>query len=224
MLCGSASSWIEKNILSNTGFVGRISYTLTLRELTLAESSQFWPQTIADYEQLKVLSITGGVPKYLEEVNPKVNAEDNIKRLCFTEGGFLVDEFERIFSDILLRDSPLYQKIIRILDTGPKEAIDIQKQLNTTQGRILEYLHELALAGFITRDYTWDLKTGKDAKLSRYRLSDNYMHFYVRYVDAMKRPKGFSIRPVLIHVNGVSEDVIDQDYFTNIIDFSALMR
>lgn len=30
ILCGSASSWIEKNILSSTGFVGRISFTLTL--------------------------------------------------------------------------------------------------------------------------------------------------------------------------------------------------
>ncbi|WP_341812139.1 hypothetical protein [Wolbachia endosymbiont (group A) of Conops quadrifasciatus] len=30
VVCGSASSWIEKNILSSTGFVGRISLTLTL--------------------------------------------------------------------------------------------------------------------------------------------------------------------------------------------------
>ena len=332
VLCGSASSWIEKNILSGTGFVGRISYTLTLRELKLHESAQFWPQTISDYEKLKVLSITGGVPKHLEEINPKISAEENIKRLCFTEGGFLVDEFDRIFSDVLLRDSPLYQKIIYILGSGPKEAQDIQKQLDmTTHGRIHEYLHELELAGFITRDHTWNLKTGKDSKLSRYRLSDNYMHFYIKYIkpniskiqrdiyvlksltslpnwssvmglqfenlvlnnratlhqsleirqediicenpffqrktgttpgcqidymiqtkfqslyvcemkfsknqignaiveevrnkiSALKRPKGFSIRPVLIHVNGVTEDVVDQDYFTNIIDFGSFLH
>src|SRR3989338_7206382 len=42
ILCGSASSWIEKNILSNTGFLGRISFTLTLDELPLYDCQQFW--------------------------------------------------------------------------------------------------------------------------------------------------------------------------------------
>ena len=34
-LCGSASSWIEKNILSSTGFLGRITIDLVLEELPL---------------------------------------------------------------------------------------------------------------------------------------------------------------------------------------------
>ena len=38
IVCGSASAWIEKNILSSAGFVGRISYTLTLEELPLSHS------------------------------------------------------------------------------------------------------------------------------------------------------------------------------------------
>src|SRR5205814_1944724 len=37
-------------------------------------------------------------------------------------------------------------------------------------------------------------------------------------IEALKSPRGFSFRPVLIHVNGVSEDVINKDYFTAIID------
>lgn len=331
VLCGSVSSWIEKNILSSSGFVGRISYTLTLRELSLNDSCQFWPSTISLYEKLKVLSITGGVPKYLEEINTKVSAEENIKRLCFTEGGFFVDEFERMFSDILLRDSPFYKKILHSLATGAKDAETIQKELDLLSvGRLLEYLHELESAGFITRDYTWDLKSGHDSKLSHYRLSDNYTRFYIKYIEpnlskirrgtyvlkslaslpgwhsmmglqfenlvlnnrpqlyrllkidppdivcdnpffqrktktapgcqidymiqtrfqslymceikfsknpidisviqevrerinALKRPKGFSIRPVLIHVNGVTEALMDEDYFSDIVDFEDLV-
>ena len=71
ILCGSVSSWIDKNILSSTGFLGRISYRLTLEELPLKECSQFWLQTksyISPYEKLKVLSVTGGIPRYLEEM------------------------------------------------------------------------------------------------------------------------------------------------------------
>jgi len=29
------------------------------------------------------LSVTGGVPRYLEEVDPRVGAEENVRRLCF---------------------------------------------------------------------------------------------------------------------------------------------
>lgn len=36
-------------------------------------------------------------------------------------------------------------------------------------------------------------------------------------------PKGYSCRPVLIHVNGVHEDVIDSGFFINIIDFGKYL-
>jgi hypothetical protein len=37
-------------------------------------------------------------------------------------------------------------------------------------------------------------------------------------------PKGFSCWPVLIHVNGVTNAVIDSGYFCKIIDFSSLLN
>lgn len=183
IVCGSASSWVEKNILSSTGFLGRISYNLTLKELPLSDCSKFWPSNISFKEKLKVLSVTGGVPKYLEEINPKLSAEENIKRLCFEEGGLLVEEFDQIFADIFLRDSVYYKKIIEILSTGAKEPTEIQKELQiNTPGRLSEYLWELELAGFISRDHTWNIKTGQDSKLSSYRLKDNYLRFYLKYI------------------------------------------
>ena len=40
----------------------------------------------------------------------------------------------------------------------------------------------------------------------------------------LQLPRGFSCRPVLIHVNGVSEDLADSDYFARIIDLSELLK
>jgi len=37
-------------------------------------------------------------------------------------------------------------------------------------------------------------------------------------------PKFFSYRPVLIHVNGVSEELKEQGYFAAIIDFGKLLE
>lgn len=43
-------------------------------------------------------------------------------------------------------------------------------------------------------------------------------------IQRLKVPKRFSIRPVLIHVNGVEDSVLDQQYFDKIIDFGQLLE
>jgi uncharacterized protein len=75
-----------------------------------------------------MLSVTGGIPKYLEEINPRLSAEDNIKRLCFTHGGFLVEEFEQLFSDVFLRDSEFYKKIAETLCSGRRTIGEIESR------------------------------------------------------------------------------------------------
>jgi hypothetical protein len=43
-------------------------------------------------------------------------------------------------------------------------------------------------------------------------------------IKRLKVPRRFSIRPVLIHVNGVEESVLDEDYFDKVIDFGQLLK
>ncbi|OGO91919.1 MAG: hypothetical protein A3F41_02855 [Coxiella sp. RIFCSPHIGHO2_12_FULL_44_14] len=260
-----------------------------------------------------------------------MNAEENISALCFKKGGILVDEFEHIFSNIFQRYTPLYREIVKLLVNGPRETTEISYELQVAiTGLLSEYLEELSLCGFIKRDFTWNIKTGQDSRLSHYRLSDNYLRFYLCYIkkykskidrgnfeftsiaalpewgsifglqfenlilnnrrviqellniksediisdnpffqrhaakqlgcqidymvqtkfntlyvceikfsknligidiikemqqkiDLLKRPKGFSCRPVLIHVNGITDDLLESDYFAAIIDFSQFL-
>lgn len=185
-LCGSVSSWIDKNILSNTGFVGRISLRMTLEELPIDECNLFWKSNayISAYEKLKILSVTGGVPRYLEEIDPSLPADENIRRLCFTKEGLLVHEFNDIFSDLFSKRNDIYKKIVDALANGPREAEDIINSLGRTYtGTTIEYLEDLVTAGFLSRDYTWLLSSGKLSKLSHFRLSDNYSRFYLKYID-----------------------------------------
>jgi AAA+ ATPase superfamily predicted ATPase len=334
-LCGSISSWIEKNILSGTGFVGRITIDLVLEELPLHACNAFWhsKQTrISAYEKFKLLSITGGIPHYLEQIKSNLSAEQNIRDLCFTKGGLLVREFDEIFSDLFSKGKGIHKKIVTCLANGPKEPVQICEEIGKSQGGLYsQYLDELVKAGFVKRDFIWDLKNGEQRKLSRYRVSDNYLRFYLKYIapnrikiekgnipasmlnqlpawegimglqfenlvvhnfkalwkilnisgeevimdgpffqtstvrhpgcqidymiqtrfhtlyvcevkfskdliskkiieemekkiKRLKAPKRFSIRPVLIHVNGVEESVLDQGYFDKVIDFSQLLK
>ena len=335
ILCGSVTAWIEENILQSTGFMGRLSLVLDLEELSLAECNQLFTEIGFHgniYEKFKILSVTGGIPRYLEEIKPDRLADENIKDLCFTKEGILFREFQEIFIDIFARRSETYKRIVEILVEGDKEFSDIVSGLGMTKtGHVSQYVHDLIQSGFIRRDHTWNVKAGKESSLSRYRLSDNYLRFYLKYIDKNKNkisakrfddsslstlpgfasimglqfenlvlnnrdfiwkklnlhstdivtdnpyfqrpqlrkkgcqidyliqtranvlyacemrfsrqeikaevinqmqqkiaqfylPRGFSIMPVLIHVNGVREAILDEQYFTHIIDFTEILN
>ncbi len=186
ILCGSISSWIEKNILSGTGFVGRISLTLQLEELPLSICDLFWKKKrfeISAYEKYMLLAVTGGIPRYLEEIRPDLPAEENIRKMCFEAGGFLFDEFNRIFSDLFSQRSALYKQIVVSLGAGPKERSEIAELIDLkVGGAVSEYLEDLVQAGFITRHPTWSISTVKQSNLTMFRLSDNYLRFYLKYI------------------------------------------
>jgi len=187
ILCGSVSSWIEKNILRSTGFVGRISIDMILDELSISESQEFWgnqKNTISPYEKFKVLSVTGCIPKYLEEIIQNQTAEENIKRMCFQSNGLLFREYEQIFSDLFSRKSKTYSKIIKTLNNQPLDLDEVCENLNIKKGgSVSEYLHNLVLAGFVAEDATWDFKNKKSSKLKKFRLRDNYIRFYLKYIE-----------------------------------------
>ena len=331
ILCGSVSSWIEENILKSTGFVGRISVDMVLEELSAEESGEFWGihrNKVSAHEKFKILSVTGGIPKYLEEVIPSQSAEDNIHRLCFQSNGLLFREFDQIFSDLFSKRAQTYSNIAKTLAHAPLTLDDICEKLDLEKsGSISRCLDDLALAGFVQEDCTWNLSTNEESRLKKFRLKDNYLRFYLRYiepnksriskdlfesksfmympgwesvmglqfenlvvnnlkslckilridlleivnagpffqrttqrqkgcqidlmiqtrhntlyiceikfstsevkssvieemdkkVESISAPKGFSIRPVLIHVNGVSQSVMESKTFNDIVDFA----
>lgn len=334
ILCGSVSAWIEKNILESTGFMGRLSLTIDLKELKMPECNKLLNEIGfrgSAYEKFKILSVTGGVPRYLEEIKPDRLADENIKDMCFMEKGILFREFKDIFIDIFSKRSELYEKIVRVLVDGDKEFEEISVALGKqNNGHMSNHLNNLIRSGFVRRDFTWSIKHSEESSLSRYRLADNYIRFYLKYIeknkikitnkhfgqtsltalpgfqsimglqfenlvlnnrefiweklklypediivdnpyfqrpqlrmrgcqidyliqtkanvlyaceikfskqeiktdiiDEMKKklshfylPRGFSIMPVLIHVNGVNDRIVDAEYFSHLIDFTEAL-
>ncbi len=187
IICGSVSSWIQKNILKSTDFVGRISLELVIKDMTLRESILFFgkkTKLMSDLEKLRILCLTGGVPRYLEEMDYSLSAEQNYKNLCFSRNGFLFTEFKKIFNDIFGRRSAAYLKIVKTLTMGPKNLSEISKATKlSANGVLTEYLEDLDVSGFIRKEKIWDLKNLKEKDKSvRYRMSDNYIRFYLRYI------------------------------------------
>ena len=187
IVSSSIASWMDENILQDTGFFGRIDLTLTLREIAAKYCSAFWDvkgSTISAHEKLKLLNITGGVPRYLEEIDPKLTTEENIQELCFTEGGLLFKEFDQIFHDLFSKRSTACREIVEALaDARSLSQKEICQKIGRANGRkISEYLRDLTESGFISADFLWDLDTAKLSKIRRYRLCDNYLRFYLKYI------------------------------------------
>lgn len=53
-------------------------------------------------------------------------------------------------------------------------------------GNISSYLHELVIAGFISEDKTWNLKENITSNLKKFRLKDNYIRFYLKFIEPNK--------------------------------------
>jgi AAA+ ATPase superfamily predicted ATPase len=190
VLCGSVSSWIDENILNSAGFVGRISLKLTPEELSLFHCNKFWGRPagrVAPNEKLKVLAVTGGVPRYLEEINPNLSAEENIRRICFSKEGFLFSEFDQIFRDIFSKRAPIYKRILFTLVQGSKSLSNVAGLLKRERGGDLSrYLEDLSASGFITKDVVFEPGKKNTSKFAKYRLKDNYIRFYLRYLEPIK--------------------------------------
>ena len=187
VLCGSVSTWIEKNIINSKSFYGRISLFLKLNELPLNLCHKLLLDRgfcRSKLEELMILSVTGGVPWYLNHIHRKMSAEDNIRLLCFQEDGILFNDFERIFSDVFDKRAKIYKPIVHELSQGDLEFNEICQALDYPKsGSLSEYLDDLTSAGFVTRDYTWLIKSGRTSRLSHFRLSDNYLRFYLKYIE-----------------------------------------
>ena len=190
VICGSVSTWITKNILKSKGFVGRPSLNLVVGELPLADCLKFWgckAPRVSDAEMFDILSVVGGVPKYLELVDTSASAETNIRKLCFTPGGLLTEEFHDIFDDVFDGRRTIERRILRTLAESSKTGAEIADQLGVdNNGHFQESLEALEIAGFVARDGGLNPETGKAARLVRYRISDNYTRFFLKYVEPVE--------------------------------------
>ena len=191
VLCGSVSMWIKENIIDNGAFAGRRSYDLTVPELPLADCVKFWGKSAKRENAndiLDVLSVTGGVPRYLEEINPSLSADENIRRLAYLPKCVLAEDFEDMFRDVITGEPGIRADILRVLVGTPKNVSEISDALGKKKnGHLSSALEELAESGFIVADQGFNPETGKQTNSLRYRLRDNYARFYLRYIEPVSR-------------------------------------
>ena len=190
VLCGSVSSWIKDNILDDGSFYGRRSLDIVVPELPVAECAKFWGAAagrIDVREIADVLSVTGGIPRYLEEIDPGTSADENIRRLCFLPKSPLREDFDEMFADVVTRQPQFTGTVLRCLKGAPRSVSEIAREIGMERGgRISDCLEQLEECGLVANDEGLSPISRKPTREAVYRLADNYSRFYLRYVEPVK--------------------------------------
>ena len=76
------------------------------------------------------------------------------------------------------------KRILSALGDSQKSPTEVAESLGLeNNGHLSAYLEELETAGFVARDTGLNPRTGKRSNVVRYRISDNYTRFYIRFIE-----------------------------------------
>lgn len=191
VICGSAASWMIKNIVDNKGGLhNRVTIRMRLLPFSLNETEQYLKSrgvTIDRYQILQLYMSMGGIPQYLKAIQPGESATQAIDRLFFTRHGQLKDEFKNLYESLF--EIPNHHiAVIRALaktSKGLSRAEIIDETKLSTGGTATKVLRELDESGFIMTYIPFE-RTSRDLL---YRLTDEYSLFYLKFIER-GRPVG----------------------------------
>ncbi len=190
VVCGSAASYLIKNIIRNKGGLhNRLTHKIQLMPFNLHETEQFLKHKnirLTRYDILQLYMSMGGVPHYLDKINRGESVAQAIDRLCFTKNGFLQQEFHQVFAS-LFDQHDNHESIIRTLANvrkGLTRNVLLKKSKINSGGTLTKTLAELEDSGFIEKYLPY--KGNNDAL---YRLSDEYSLFYLKFIEHVKPSK-----------------------------------
>lgn len=182
VVCGSATSWIVRNIIDNHGGLhNRITHEMHLHPFNLNETAQYLRSAGADWDDLSVAQtymILGGVPYYLSLLRTSDSLAQNVDRLFFDKDSELRKEYKRLYKS-LFKNPDKYMEVVKKLSESKSGAT--RKELSEalgkeSNGHLTDILEDLENCDFITK---YNVKQKKiSAKNGIYRLTDMYTIFY----------------------------------------------
>lgn len=185
VVCGSATSWIIKNLFENTGSLyNRVTRQMYLAPFTLGETEQFAHALQLGWDRntlLQAYMVFGGLPYYLEMLDRRKSLAQNIDALCLDSHGRLHNEVPHLM-EATLGNSPLHRQILNTLATskmGIRRA-DLATLLeHGTGGGLKRALDDLEKCGYIRK---YKLLHEKQ-RPTVYQLIDPYLLFSFKFIE-----------------------------------------
>ena len=181
VLVGSSISMMEEAaLLGNSPLYGRSSLKLDIRQLPFDAAMQFFDDAYTPAEQVQTWGIFGGVPYYLEEVDPSVTLGENVRRTILSRHGTLHDEPDYVLR-MELREPTRYFSILEAIAGGATGRNEIASVTGIDYNQLSTYLDRLSRLRLIERHVPVTEKPER-SKRSQYRLRDPLFRFWFRFL------------------------------------------
>ena len=186
IVCGSATSWIIRNIIDNKGGLhNRITHEKHLFPFRLGETREYlrksgfkWP----DIGILQAYMILGGIPYYLSLLDKDKSLADNIDTLFFGPEAPLAKEYNRLYKSIFSNPDK-YKAVVKALSSSKKglTRAELARKLRINDnGHFGDILEDLVNCDFL-RYYNMRGKTVKSTG-GLYQLVDFYSIFHQTFL------------------------------------------
>ena len=233
ILCGSAMSFIEKELLAEKNpLYGRATGIYKMTEMDFYDAIKFF-QDYSAKDKVIAYSVLGGIPHYLQQFDSSRSLEENIKKNILTKGSALYSEVEFLLRQEL-RETPVYNSIIEAVALGNTKLNDISnKSLIEDTAKTSVYLKNLMELGIVEREFSVaeGAKEKANSNKGLYRITDNFFRFWYAFVftNVSELEDGdvdgvykYSVEPLLHEFAAMSFEDICRSYVRELQKAGAL--
>ena len=185
IVCGSATSWIIKNLFENTeGLYNRVTRRMYVAPFRLQEVEQMAESLRLGWNRDAILEsylVFGGLPYYLDMLDRRKSLGQNIDALCLDVHAPLRDEVPRLM-EATLGDAPLHRDILRLLSNAKAgmRRMDVADKLGAGKsGSLQRALDDLEKCGYIRK---YRNRYEKRSPLV-YQLVDPFLLFGFKFME-----------------------------------------
>ncbi len=179
ILIGSHGGMIEREILAyRSPLYNRATSSLHLQPLPFGVLADFFP-TYSATDRAKVYACVGGVPQYLELLDPSRTADVNIRQLL--SSNMMMDDAGALLRD-QLGEPRNYIAVVEAIAAGYTRSTEIAKMADLQASSVSKYLSVLQHLGIVTREVPATESRPDRSKQGRYRIGDHYIRFYYRFL------------------------------------------
>lgn len=180
VLCGSSVSTMESAVLGHESpLYGRRTGQLDVQPFSFQQARKVITYEIAD--TIRSYAITGGTPMYLTLFDYDCSIADNIRSQVLSPSAVLYNEPEFLLRTEL-RNPARYLSILEAVALGHTTPNKISGATGVDAGPLSKYLQTLRQLRLIDREVPVTASR-KKSKRSRYRVADEFLRFWFRYVE-----------------------------------------
>jgi uncharacterized protein len=182
VLCGSHVHTMETLQSRQSPLFGRLTGQWWLQPLPFAALQEFLPNWSSD-ERVAAYAVVGGVPAYLEWLDPALALSDNVRQVILAPGSMWVAEPTFLLYDEV-REPATHLAILKAIGAGNHSLSEISDAALVSTAHLSAYLARLQELRLVERrlPVTIDPAKRRRARTGRYHLSDPYFRFYFRFL------------------------------------------